>query len=161
MAEVPSRHGGQRRVVGGRPRGDAGGGRGGATRPSGPRHPSDESAVRAWCSAVPQLSTASRPSGSVTDSCRLCTAYRSRASPLTRQRHGWLLWIDGAYPARAAALASAPVIVSTTDFPSYGVTVHPPPGARGPAGPQVPSRIPAARAVRPCGDRAVQGRKGG
>jgi hypothetical protein len=60
------------------------------------RQPCAASASRAWCSAVPQLSVARRPSGSVTSRSRSPSVNRSIVSPLRRQRHGWVLWIDGA-----------------------------------------------------------------
>src|SRR5437879_4051494 len=81
--------------------------------------PSAASATPAWCNAAPQLRVASRPSGSVTPNCRLGSRYRSRPASPTFQRHGWLLWIDGAHPAVTAAQASASVTVYADGCPPW------------------------------------------
>ena len=87
-------------------RGDRGR-RGRVCRVTVARQPCAARLTRAWCRAAPQLSVARRASGSVTSRRRLGSRWRSSLSPVMRQRHGWVLWIDGARPAAATASASA------------------------------------------------------
>jgi hypothetical protein len=48
---------------------------------------------------------------------RWWSAYRSRLVSPTLQRQGWLLWMDGAYPAASAASAVAFMVGSFTTGP--------------------------------------------
>jgi len=64
------------------------------------RCPRDRTASRSPNSAAPQLISISRPIAS-SRVLRAGSAHSSTASASTRNRHGWLLWIDGALAAVA------------------------------------------------------------
>ena len=64
------------------------------------RCPRDRTASRSPNSAAPQLISTSRPIAS-SRVLRAGSAHSSTASASTRNRHGWLLWIDGALAAVA------------------------------------------------------------
>lgn len=81
------------------------------------RYPRDRTASRSPNSAAPQLISISLPIAS-SRVLRAGSAHSSTASASTRNRHGWLLWIDGAraavairyraLPARSRACSAAP-----------------------------------------------------
>ena len=81
------------------------------------RYPRDRMASRSPNSAAPQLISISLPIAS-SRVLRAGSAHSSTASSSTRNRHGWLLWIDGAraavairywaLPARSRACSAAP-----------------------------------------------------
>jgi len=73
---------------------------GSGSRSTTGRWPSDRTASRSPNSAAPQLISISRPIAS-SRVRRPGSAHSSTAAVSTRNRHGWLLWIDGA---RAAVL---------------------------------------------------------
>ncbi|MFY9668278.1 MAG: hypothetical protein WAK44_10060 [Trebonia sp.] len=90
---------------------------GSGSRSTTGRCPRDRTASRSPNSAAPQLISISLPIAS-SRVLRAGSAHSSTASASTRNRHGWLLWIDGAraavairyraLPARSRACSAAP-----------------------------------------------------
>lgn len=90
---------------------------GSGSRSTTGRYPRDRTASRSPNSAAPQLISISLPNAS-SRVLRAGSAHSSTAPASTRNRHGWLLWIDGAraavairyraWPARGRACSAAP-----------------------------------------------------
>lgn len=91
-----------------------------AIRSTAALQPSAARAISTWCRATPQLTSSMCRSESSSESCLDASACRARTGPSITNRHGWVLWIDGARAATRAAAVRACVTLELVMKASLG-----------------------------------------